>query len=117
MSINNMTTTRNGFKVQDITFRGARKQSEIDKEIEHEEPVEQEVKAPVSLTPEQIKDFYTAKIKASHDSNEKRVYSHTIKCLDELVTLRKRVLQYEEKERQREENEADVDVSAIDAES
>ena len=51
-----MTTTKNGFRVEDITFKGARRQCEIDNEIEHEEGENtQDVKAPVSLTPEQVK--------------------------------------------------------------
>ena len=59
---NTMTTTKlSGFRVDDITYHGARRQSEIENEIEHEEVVEEEVKAPVSLTPEQIKEFHKKK--------------------------------------------------------
>ena len=92
-----MTTTRNGFKVEDITFKHARKQSEILKEIEQEEPEEKEVKAPVSLTPEQVKDFYKKKIEVAKDSNEKRVYSQTIKWIDELAETKKKLFTLEEK--------------------
>ena len=92
-----MTTTINGFKVEDITFKHARKQSEILKEIEQEEPEEQEVKAPVSLTPEQVKDFYKKKIEVAKDSNEKRVYSQTIKWIDELAETKKKLFTAEEK--------------------
>ena len=93
-----MTTTRNGFKVEDITFKHARKQSEILKEIEQEEPEEVEVKAPVSLTPEQVKDFYKQKIAVAKDSNEKRVYSQTIKWIDNLADTKKKLFALESKE-------------------
>lgn len=93
-----MTTTRNGFKVEDITFRGARKQSEILNEIEQEEVPEEEVQAPVSLTPEQVKDYYKAKIIVAKDSNEKRVYSQTIKWIDELTETKKKLFALEAKQ-------------------
>lgn len=99
MSRNNVTTTKNGFKVEDITFRGARLQSEILKEIDQEETDEQGVVIPpVSLTPEQVKEFYLQKIQVAKDSNEKRVYSQTIRWIDEMLDLRKKVLAYEAKE-------------------
>ena len=93
-----MTTTRNGFKVEDITFRHARRQSAIENEIEHTELPEEEVKAPISLTPEQVKDFYTKKIAVSMDSNEKRVYSQTIKWIDELLETKKKLFSLEAKQ-------------------
>lgn len=96
--MSNMTTTRNGFKVEDITFRGARKQSEILNEIEQEEVPEEEVQAPVSLTPEQVKDYYKAKIIVAKDSNEKRVYSQTIKWIDELTETKKKLFALEAKQ-------------------
>lgn len=94
-----MTTTRNGFKVEDITFRNARKQSEILKEIDsEEEDIQDTVKAPVSLTPEQVKEFYHAKIAVAKDSNEKRVYSQTIRWIDEMLNTKKKLLALEAKE-------------------
>ena len=57
---------------EDITFRHARRQSEIENEIEREEEPEVEVKAPVSVTPEQVIEFYKRKIAVSRDSNEKQ---------------------------------------------
>lgn len=97
--MNNVTTTKNGFKVEDITFRGARKQSEIDKELDQNiDSQEEEVKAPVSLTPEQVKSFYTQKISVAKDSNEKRVYSQTIKWIDELLDTKKKLFALEAKE-------------------
>lgn len=94
----NVTTTRNGFRIEDITFRGARQQSAILDEIEQEEIVEDSVKAPVSLTPEQVKQFYTNKIAVAKDSNEKRVYSQTIKWIDELLETKKKLFALEAKE-------------------
>lgn len=93
-----MTTTKKGFRTEDITFHGARMQSEVAKEIEQEEEVEVEVKAPVSLTPEQVIEFYKAKIAHTKDSNEKRVYSTTIKWIAELQTTKKDLLALREKE-------------------
>ena len=93
-----VTTTRNGFKVEDITFRKARLQSAILDEMEHEELPEEEVKAPVSLTPEQIKAFYMLKIASARDSNEKRVYAQTIKWIDELLETKKKLFALEAKE-------------------
>lgn len=96
--MSHVTTTRNGFKVEDITFRNARRQSEILNEIEQEEIPEAEVKAPVSLTPEQVKQFYLDKIKVARDSNEKRVYSQTIAWIDDLLETRKKLFALEAKE-------------------
>lgn len=95
---NNMTTTRNGFRVEDITFKNARRQCEIDNEIEKTEEEEGVVKAPVSLTPEQVKDFLMMKIAVSKDSNEKRVYSQMIKWIDELSEVKKKLFALESKE-------------------
>ena len=97
--MNSVTTTKNGFKVEDITFRGTRKQSEIEKELDQNiDSQEEEVKAPVSLTPEQVKSFYTQKISVAKDSNEKRVYSQTIKWIDELAETKKKLFALESKE-------------------
>ena len=93
-----VTTTRNGFRVEDITYRKARQQSAILDEMENEEVVEEEVKAPVSLTPEQIKMFYVAKIAVAKDSNEKRVYAQTIKWIDEMLETKKKLIALEAKE-------------------
>ena len=96
--MNNVTTTKNGFRVEDITFKGARQQSEILKEIDTEDIVEEEVLAPVSLTPEQVKQFYTEKIRVAKDSNEKRLYSQTILWIDELLETKKKLFTLESKE-------------------
>ena len=97
--MNNVTTTTKGFRVEDITFRNARRQCEIENEIEKEEGVSEDgVQAPVSLTPEQVKEFYKAKISSSKDSNEKRDYSQTIKWIDELLDTKKKLFALESKE-------------------
>lgn len=96
--MSHVTTTRNGFRTEDITFRGARLQSEILKEIEPEDIPEEELKAPVSLTPEQVKSFYVSKIAVARDSNEKRVYAQTIKWINELLETKKKLFALESKE-------------------
>lgn len=107
---NTMTTVLgNNFRTENVTFRHARKQSEIENEIEHKEEPVQEVKAPVSLTPEQVIDFYKTKIKSAHDSNEKRLYSQTIMWIKELQSTKKELLALKEKELARSEDEAEVD--------
>ena len=94
----NMTTTMKGFRVEDITFKNARRQCEIDNEIEREDIEQEEVKAPVSLTPEQVKEFYMLKIASAKDSNEKRVYAQTIRWVDELIETKKKLFALEAKE-------------------
>lgn len=94
-----VTTTRNGFRVEDITFKGARRQCEIENEIEREEGVDSsDVQAPISLTPEQVKSFYMLKIANAKDSNEKRVYAQTIRWIDELLDTKKKLFALEAKE-------------------
>lgn len=94
-----VTTTQNGFRVEDITFKNARQQSEILKEM-GEEVIEDvdNIKAPVSLTPEQVKNFYQSKIAVAKDSNEKRLYSQTIVWIDELLETKKKLIALEAKE-------------------
>ena len=94
---NNMTTTRNGIRVEDITFRGARKQSEIEKEIEQENAergVESNVfsKVPNSLTPEQVISFFQSKIEATNNVQEKRVYAQAISWIEMYFDYRKKQL-------------------------
>lgn len=95
---NNMTTTRNGFRVEDITFKNARQQSQILNEMDCIEESEESVRVPISLTPEQVKDFYKSKIELAKDSNEKRLYSQTINWIDELSEVKKKLFLLESKE-------------------
>ena len=88
---NRMTTAMgNNFRSEDVTYRHARRQSEIENEIEREEEPVREVKAPVSLTPEQVTAFYLLKIKDLQDT-------------------KKELLSYREKEIARKANEEGVD--------
>ena len=96
--MNDVTTTRNGFRVEDITFKNARRQCEIDNEVEKREETEDSIQAPVSLTPEQVKSFYMLKIASAKDSNEKRVYAQTIRWIDELLDTKKKLFAFEAKE-------------------
>lgn len=92
------TTTRNGFRVEDVTFRGARQQSAILDEIgENEETETGEIKVPVSLTPEQVKSFFEAKSDATNNGKEKKLYAQTIRWIDELLETKKKLIATEEK--------------------
>lgn len=88
----NMTTT-GSIRVEDITFKGARKQSEIDKEIVKGDSADIEVKVPVSLTPEQVVVFYKSLIVSTRGTPEKLVYAQTIKWIEELQKLKAEVRQ------------------------
>ena len=96
--MNDVTTTRNGFRVEDVTFKNARRQCEIDNEVDKSEETEDSIQAPVSLTPEQVKSFYMLKIASAKDSNEKRVYAQTIRWIDELLDTKKKLFALEAKE-------------------
>lgn len=105
--MNDVTTTRNGFRVEDITFKNARRQCEIDNEVEKSEETEDSIQAPVSLTPEQVKSFYILKIASAKDSNEKRVYAQTIRWIDELLDTKKKLFALEAKEVKENDGTAD----------
>lgn len=97
--MNEVTTTKNGFRTEDITFRNARRQSEIDKEIDHSsDQNEEDIQVPVSLTPEQVTAFYLSKIAFAKDSNEKRLYSQTISWIEELQRTKKELIALKNKE-------------------
>ena len=70
-----------GFKVEDITFRGMRKQSEIE-EMVYERNTSEGVIVPTSFTPEQVKDFLRAKSENVRSEKEKSLYKHLIDILD-----------------------------------
>ena len=113
--MNSTTTTKNGFRVEDITFRNARRQSEILNEVDNqEEVVEDDIKAPVSLTPEQVKMFYLSKIAVSKDSNEKRVYAQTIKWIDELLETKRKLILLESKEDIKDDSKISDDIGLDD---
>ena len=113
--MNNTTTTRNGFRVEDITFKNARRQSEILNEIETvEDNVEDNIKAPVSLTPEQVIEFYNEKIKVARDSNERRVYARTINWIKELLETKRKLIILESKEEAKDDSKISDDIGEID---
>lgn len=105
-----MTTAMGkNFRVENITYQHARKQSEIENEIEHEEEPVQDVKPPVSLTPEQVIEFYKSKIATTSDSNEKRLYSQTITWIKELQSTKRELLAIREKEIARGEEDKEAE--------
>lgn len=96
---NDVTTTRNGFRVEDVTFKNARRQSEIDKETDHSEvdsPNSSQI--PVSLTPEQVKSFYRVRIANTSNMVEKAIYNRTIQWIDESIELKKQLIAIEKKQ-------------------
>lgn len=96
--MNNVTTTRNGFRVEDITFRGMRRQSEINNEISQNNEEVSEVNAPISLTPEQVKAFYRDKISQTKNTKEIKVYEQTIRWIDDMLEYRKKLVSIEVKQ-------------------
>lgn len=96
---NNVTTTRNSmFRVEDVSTKGLRKQSEIDKEIARERGITPEaIPVPVSLTPESVKTFFSKKKEEVSDANEKKVYDLMIKWVDELADTKKKLASAESK--------------------
>lgn len=94
-----VTTTKNGFRVQDITFKGARRQSAIDEElgINTEETSDGNIPVPVSFTPEQVIGFLDAKSITTQNMNERKLYKQISAWIDELFKLKKKVSQLEEK--------------------
>jgi hypothetical protein len=93
----NMTTTKAGFRVEDITFKNARQQSAILDETDQIESEAGDIEVPVSLTPEQVKNFFEAKIEVTYNGREKKLYRQTIKWIDEMLDTKKKLLAVEEK--------------------
>ena len=94
-----VTTTRNGFRVEDITFKNARRQSEIDKENGVLIPQsDDEVEVPKSVTPEQLISYYEQCIEATEDLQKKRVFSTTIRMIRELLEARTILVAYRQNE-------------------
>lgn len=93
-----ITTVSRRFEVEDITYKNARKQSEIDKELGVKIEEQPKIVAPVSLTPEQVKLFCTDNILATQDLPTKRVYTQIIKWIDELQKAKAELNKYKQKE-------------------
>lgn len=100
--MSNVTTSKNGIRVEDITFKGARRQSEIEKEIGADDSVSENVVVPVSLTPEQVKTFFDTKSQNTLNMQEKKVYQQTIRWIDELFETKKKLVALQMKEEVRE---------------
>ena len=97
-----MTTTRSGFRVEDVTFHKARRQSEIVNELNLDiEDEEITVEAPKSLTPEQVIKYYENLISVTSDLDAKRVYAQTIRWIKEMQELKLTVSRYRELEARR----------------
>lgn len=96
-----VTSVKNGFRVEDITFHGGRNQAEILNEIEETQIDRGEIIVPISHTPEQIKTFFESKKNEAISFNEKAVYDQTIKWIDECLELRKKVVALELKQKRK----------------
>lgn len=107
----NMTTTGN-IRVEDITFRGARQQKKVIEEIaeRHGDTTDStgSVTVPMSLTPEAVKTFYAEKIVETRDVNEKKIYTQTIRWIDECIETKKKLVALELKYQTTEESPDDI---------
>ena len=114
-----ITTTKNGFRVEDITFRHARKQSQILDELPQEQ-IESgnTAQVPVSMTPEQVISYFESIVDTTRDAHEKKLYTTVIKWIEELFELRKKLLSVEQKLEvyQKAEAESKARVASIEEE-
>ena len=105
--MNDVTTVaRSGFRVEDVTFRGARQQSAILEEGVNDVEVRTEkVEVPKSLTPEQVKKYLLKTIQYSNNEDEKRVFAQVIKWIDELSEAKKKLISIELEDMKRRDSE------------
>ena len=105
--MNDVTTVaRGGFRVEDVTFKGARQQSEILKEgVSDVEVNPEKVEVPKSLTPEQVKKYLLKTIQYSNNEDEKRVFAQVIKWIDELSEAKKKLISIELEDMKRSDSE------------
>ena len=105
--MNNVTTVaRSGFRVEDVTFRGARQQSAILNEGVNDVEVNPEkVEVPKSLTPEQVKKYLLKSIQSSNNEDEKRVFAQIVKWIDELSEAKKKLISIELEDMKRRDSE------------
>ena len=92
------TTTNSKFPVIDITFKGARKQCEIDNEIGTENKTEEQIYIPVSYTPEQLVQFYEDKSSKTLNIAEKKKKKKTIELIKDYQTVKKTLVSFELKQ-------------------
>ena len=109
--MNNVTTVaRSGFRVEDVTFKGARQQSEILKEgVSDAEVNPEKVEVPKSLTPEQVKKYLLKSIQSSNSEDEKRVFAQIVKWIDELSEAKKKLISIELEDMKRSDSEETQD--------
>ena len=105
--MNDVTTVaRGGFRVEDVTFKGARQQSEILKEgVSDVEVNPEKVEVPKSLTPEQVKKYLLKSIQSSNNEDEKRVFAQIVKWIDELSEAKKKLISIELEDMKRRDSE------------
>ena len=105
--MNDVTTVaRSGFRVEDVTFRGARQQSAILNEGVNDVEVRAEkIDVPKSLTPEQVKKYLLKTIQYSNNEEEKRVFAQIIKWIDELSEAKKKLISIELEDMKRRDSE------------
>lgn len=78
-----------GFRTEDITFKGVRKQHEILKESPEAKVVDtSDVEVPVSLTPEQLIQYYLECIAGTPEQEKRRVFAKTIHLIEENKALK-----------------------------
>ena len=92
------TQTFDNFRKEDITYKKARRQSEIADELDKGEIVgEVNVEVPTSSTPEQLIAFYKDMSKSAKTKAEKNIYSQTAKMIQRMQTLEQELVQYKAK--------------------
>lgn len=106
--MSSVTTVKSGFRVEDITFKNARRQSAIENECSEEEIVSNEVQAPISLTPEQVKKFIRSKSEGTQNMQERKVYNQILRWIDELLETRKQLINLKSKEEVKEKVNEEV---------
>lgn len=103
------TTSRMGFRVEDITFHSARKQNDILNEIPKDNSNDFEPEVPVSTTPEQIISYFNTIIDTTSDNNKKRIFTQAVRWIKEMGDLRKELISYKLKEMKHENIEETPD--------
>lgn len=80
-------------RVEDVTFKKSRKQSDILNEVPSEEVIDSEAQVPVSTTPEQLKRYCMEQVQLTTNQDKRRVFLAFSRMIDENKTLRDKVKQ------------------------
>lgn len=88
-------TTTGNIRVQDVTFKKARRQCEIEKELGIEAEKKESVEIPNSFTVEQMITYCQNVINLTTETRTKVYYGQMIRYLRELEELRKYKMQKE----------------------